>query len=145
MAECLPNNKVDQLSKENISSMSNILKMLLAAFNLPQRPAIPAPLFLLLAGAKKRSGISSRRMAAKAISRIEAEAGIPMGDVFADGPNKAAAAVFIQMQEIKKEIVEHSSGQAVLGPGGIQIVVQSPYGPLPGTNVMPVGLDVIVG
>ena len=121
MADCKPTKKSGPVTKTGLSSISQVLKLLLGAFNLVQKPAQTIPPFLLLAGAELRPGMSGRDLAANVISRMESDAGIPMGDIFGDGPNAISSAMLIQAQEQISHIQTKAKVTSVIKPGSVQI------------------------
>jgi hypothetical protein len=121
MSECKPTQKNGPVTQSNMSSISKVLKLILGAFNLPQKPAPTIPPFLLLVGAELRPGMSARDLSANIISRLEADAGIPMGDIFGDGPNAISSAMLIQAQEQVSHIQTKAKISTVIKPGSIQI------------------------
>jgi hypothetical protein len=140
MATAKSTQKSGPSSGTNLSSISSVLKLLLSAFSLPQKPATPIPPPLLLL-ADSRPGMSGRNLAANIISRVDAEAGIPMGDVFADGPNRDAAALFIASQEKISHIQQNAKVSTIIKPGSVQITAIGTAGPIPvvvqGANTIP--------
>lgn len=61
-----------QDSAENIfdlSTMTGVLNLILAAFKLPQTPVEPLPPPLIMVGAPLRPGVSSKEIASRIISR----------------------------------------------------------------------------
>lgn len=100
----------------DLSSIYGVLNIILNAFKLPQKPieALPPPLIML--GAKLRPGVSSKEIASRIISR-QSEAGIPVGDVFADGPNSTEAMLAIQSEEIINALLNESVVNVVIPPG----------------------------
>lgn len=121
MSECKSTQKNGPVSQSGLSSISKILKLILGAFNLPQKPAPTIPPFLLLVGAELRPGMSARDLSANIISRLEADAGVPMGDIFGDGPNAISSAMLIQAQEQVSHIQTKAKISTVIKPGAIQI------------------------
>ena len=86
MSDCKQTGKTS--GNTDLTSISSVIAILLGLFAIYQKPARRIPPPLLLLGKNLRPGMSARNLAARTVSRIESEAGIPMGDVFADGPNK---------------------------------------------------------
>jgi len=130
MAECKPTEK--SATKEvDLTSISNILDVLLGAFNVLQKPAqsIPPPLMLL--GKSLRPGMSARNLAARTISRLESETGVSMGNVFQDGPNVKAAMVTTMASEMVTMLQTETKTQVVIDPGAIQITAAGTAGPIP--------------
>lgn len=108
-----------QDSAENIfdvSTMMGVLNLILAAFKLPQTPAEPLPPPLIMVGAPLRPGVSSKEIASRIISR-QSECGLPVGDVFADGPNTSEAMLAIQCDEIINSLLNESVVNVVIPPG----------------------------
>jgi len=87
------------MSEFKLNSISGVLNLILAAFSMPDEPisALPPPLILL--GAKLRPGLSASAIASRVISR-QSEAGLPVGDVFDDGPNSNELMIVIMVEEI---------------------------------------------
>lgn len=121
MSDCKTTQKSGPVTQSGLSSISKVLKLLLGAFNLPQKPAQIIPPFLLLAGAELRPGMSGRDLAANVISRMESDAGIPMGDIFGDGPNAISSAMLIQAQEQVSHIQTKAKVTSIIKPGSVQI------------------------
>ena len=121
MSECKPKQKSGPVTKTNLGSISKILNIVLGAFNMGQKPAQNIPPFLLLVGAEMRPGMSARDLAANVISRMESDAGIPMGDIFGDGPNAITEAMLIQSQEQISHIQTKAKVSTVIKPGSVQI------------------------
>jgi hypothetical protein len=121
MSDCKTTQKSGPVTQSGLGSISKVLKLLLGAFNLSQKPAQIIPPFLLLAGAELRPGMSGRDLAANVISRMEADAGIPMGDIFGDGPNAISSAMLIQAQEQVSHIQTKAKVTSVIKPGSVQI------------------------
>ena len=145
MGDCKPTEKSGpQIEPKGLSSISKVLKMVLGVFNLGQKPAQTIPPFLMLVGAELKSGMSARELAANVISRMESEAGIPMGDIFGDGPNAISEAVLIQSQEHISHIQQKASIQTVIKPGSVQVtaVGANAGGPVvvQGSNATPTGV-----
>jgi hypothetical protein len=69
-----------------------------------------------MVGASLRPGISSKEIASRIISR-QSEAGLPVGDVFADGPNSTEAMLSIQCEEIINTLLTESVVNVVIPPG----------------------------
>lgn len=99
-----------------LSSMSGILNIILSAFKTPEPPIEPLPPPLVLIGAPLRPGVSSKEIASRIISR-QSEAGLPVGDVFADGPNISEAMLAIQCEEIINSLLNESVVNVVIPPG----------------------------
>jgi hypothetical protein len=97
-------------------SINGVLDMIMAAFNLPQKPVAPLPPPLIMVGAKLRPGISPSAVASRIISR-QSEAGLVVGDVFADGPNTNEAMWTIVIEEIVNTILTESKVDVVIPPG----------------------------
>jgi hypothetical protein len=139
MAECKPSEK-SPIGDVNLTSISSILDVLLGAFNMMQKPAQSIPPPLLLVGKRLRPGMSARNLAARTIARMEEETGIPMGDVFADGPNKEALKVKIMSEELITMIQTEAKVDIAIDPGAIQITAAGSAGPIPvvvqGSNIL---------
>jgi hypothetical protein len=100
----------------DLSSISGVLNTILSAFKLPEKPIEPLPPPLILVGGNLRTGLSSKQIASRIIAR-QSEAGLPVGDVYADGPNTNEAMLAIQYEEIINAILTESVVNVVIPPG----------------------------
>jgi hypothetical protein len=103
-------------SKFDLTSISGVLNLVLTAFSLPEKPIAPLPPFLIMTGAKLRPGLSASAISARIISR-QSEAGLQVGDVFADGPNTTEALETIRIEEIINAIHNEAKVDVVIPPG----------------------------
>ena len=113
--------KFSELKKnaENIfdfSNISGIINIILALFKRPDTPFEPLPPPLIMVGATLRPGMSSKAVASRIISR-QSEAGLPVGDVFADGNNTSEAMLAIQVDEVINTLLNESVVNVVIPPG----------------------------
>jgi len=109
----------ENINKENnfdLSSIYGVLNMILTAFKVPNPPVEPLPPPLVMIGAPLRPGLSGKEIASRIISR-QSEAGLPVGDVFADGPNISEAMLAIQSEEIINAFLNESVVNVVIPPG----------------------------
>ena len=115
---CKNTNKKTQKANAgfNLSSISGVLNLILAAFLIPDEPIAPLPPPLIMVGAKLRPGLSSSAIAARIISR-QSEAGRQVGDVFSDGPNVEEAMEVIRIEEIINAIHTEAVVNVVIPPG----------------------------
>jgi hypothetical protein len=67
-------------------------------------------------GAKIRPGISTSSVVSNVIAR-QSEAGLPIGDVFADGPNTNELMVKIIVEEIVNTLLNECVVNVVIDPG----------------------------
>jgi len=130
MSDCRPSEK-SSFDDVDLSSISSILKIILGAFTLLQKPAQQIPPPLILIGKNTRPGMSARNLAARVISRYEGDAGVPMGDVFNNGPNTEAMKVRIMSEEIVAMIQTEAKVDVVIDPGAIQVTATGSAGPIP--------------
>jgi hypothetical protein len=100
----------------NLNSISGVLNTILTAFSIPEEPVTPLPPPLIMTGAKLRTGLSASAISARIISR-QSEAGLPVGDVFADGPNTSEAMLTIIIEEIINAIHTEAVVNVVIPPG----------------------------
>ena len=98
------------------SSMTNILNMLEAAFNIPRKPLSKLPPQLLIAGAKLRPGLSSRVITSKIIAR-QSEAGAPSGAIFKDGNNVMESMINVITEEVVSALLVDAKIEIVIPPG----------------------------
>ena len=130
MSDCKPKEK-SGFNEVDLTSISNILKIILGAFRMFQKPAQQIPPPLLLVGKNMRPGMSARNLAARVISRYESDAGVPMGDVYGDGPNKEALKVRIMAEEMVAMLQTEAKVDVAIDPGAIQITASGSAGPVP--------------
>lgn len=117
MSDVNTNKKSDiALDNVNLSSISSIIDIIISAFKIPKEPVTPLPPPLILAGANLRPGITSSSIAARVISR-QSEAGMVVGDVFADGPNTSEAMELIRVEEIVNALLTEAKIEVVIPPG----------------------------
>lgn len=133
MAECNPTEKSPNEGVD-LTSITQILNILLAAFNIMKTPAKKIPPFLLLAGSRIKPGMSWRNTTARAIAEFEKETGVSLGNVYSDGPNIAAAKIKHQIKEMHAEISQNMVVETAIAPGSIGITGSSPVGPIVGSN-----------
>jgi hypothetical protein len=101
------------------TSMSNILKLLKGAFQIPKKPLTPLPPPLLMTGANLRTGLSAKDIAARIIAR-QGEAGAPVGDLFSESGNISETMEIIRIQEIINAL--HLEGKIeIVVPPGVQV------------------------
>lgn len=130
MAECKPSEK-SPTGDVDLTSISNIISVILGVFSMAQKPARNIPPPLLLLGKRLRPGMSARNLAARTIARLESEAGLPMGDVFSDGPNREALKVKMMSEELVSMIQTEAKVDVAIDPGAIQITAAGTAGPIP--------------
>jgi len=100
----------------NLSSISSVINVILSAFKIPKKPVTPLPPPLIMIGANLRPGVTASSIAARIISR-QSEAGLVVGDVFADGDNSAEAMELIRIEEIINAILTEAKIEVVIPPG----------------------------
>jgi len=130
MADCRSNDK-SNFQETDLSSITKILKIISKVLKYTGKPPIPIPPPLLLIGKNLRPGMSARNLAARVISRLESDANIPMGDVFADGSNSEAKKVRVMSEEIVNMIQTEAKVDIAIDPGAIQITAAGSAGPIP--------------
>jgi hypothetical protein len=100
----------------DFGSISSIIQVILGAFSLPSEPVTPLPPPLLMTGANLRPGLSTSDIASRIIAR-QSEAGLIVGDVFADGPNRSEAMELIRIEEIINAIQTEAKIEVAIPPG----------------------------
>lgn len=108
------------MAEINLNSISEVLSVLTNAFKIPKEPARDLPPPLILTGAKLRPGLSSSEISSRIISRMS-EAGLPVGDVFGDGPNTTEALMVIIIEEIINSVLTEARIDIVIPTGGIRV------------------------
>ncbi len=98
------------------TSMGSILGSVSAAFAIPKQPVTPFPPPLITLGAKLRTGLSARDIAARIISR-QSESGAPSGDIFVGSNNVAESMEVIRIEEIINAILTESKVDVAIPPG----------------------------
>ena len=112
--------KTSQTNGFDLSNISGVLNTILSAFSIAQEPAQSLPPPLILTGSKLRPGLSANKIASRIISR-QTEAGLPVGDVFADGPNTSEAMEVIRVEEIVNALLTEAKVTVAIQPG-IQVI-----------------------
>lgn len=100
----------------NLNSISGVLDVILAAFSTPEEPVSPLPPPLIISGGKLRPGLSTSAIASRIISR-QSDAGLPAGDVYANGPNSAEQMEVIRIEEIINSLQTEAVVNVVIPPG----------------------------
>jgi len=100
----------------NFGQISNIIQIVQAAFVIPQKPVTPLPPPLILLGGNLRTGLSSKQIASRVISR-QSEAGAPVGDIWGDGENVMEGIISIICEEVVYAIQNESVVNVVVPPG----------------------------
>jgi hypothetical protein len=138
MAECNRSPQRSTTSNGSVSSMSNILKILLSVFSLMKQPADTLPPPLIFIGAKLRPGLSARDMAARVISRFS-ESDAVNGEIFQEGNNVMTALKVIRMEEVVNAIQTEMKISSTIDPGAMIINASGANGGGPvtvvGTNI----------
>jgi hypothetical protein len=117
MSNCNNNNeKRNSNNGLNLSSLSNIIKIINAAFSAGKKPALLLPPQLNLVGSNLKSGLSARDIAARIISR-RSEAGLPDNLTFADGPNSDLIMEAIRIEETVLALKTEAVVQIEVPPG----------------------------
>jgi len=98
------------------TSISSVINMVSAAFALPKQPLTPFPPPLITAGARLRTGLSARDIAARIIAR-QSEAGAPAGAIYDGSNNISEAMESIRIEEIINAILTESKVDVVIPPG----------------------------
>lgn len=96
--------------------MSNVLRVLNAAFDVPRTPIDSLPPQLLLIGSKLRPGLSARNIASRVIAR-QSESGAPVGDIFSENSNIMESMIVIITQEIINALQVDAKIEIVIPPG----------------------------
>jgi len=104
----------------SFSSMSNILKIIMAAFSIMKAPAATLPPPLIMIGSKMRPGLSARDLSARVISRFS-EAEAVGGEIFQGGDNVMTALEVIRMEEIVNAIQTEMKISSTIDPGSILV------------------------
>lgn len=102
--------------KINFNSISSVLNLILGSFKVTEQPLTPLPPPLLLVGGQLRPGVAASDIASRIISR-QSEAGLVVGDVFADGQNTAQAMELIRVQEILDSLLNEAKIEIIIPPG----------------------------
>jgi hypothetical protein len=110
------NKKDENIDTGFLDSIDGVLDTLLAAFSLPEEPIQPLPPPLIMLGAKLRPGISTTSVVSNVIAR-QTEAGLPVGDVFADGPNTNELMIKIIVEEVVNTLLNECVVNVVIDPG----------------------------
>ena len=99
-----------------LTSIEGVLDTILAGFTVPEEPITPLPPPLIMIGGKLRPGISTLSIVSNVVSR-QSEAGLPVGDVFADAGNSNEMMVKIIVQEVIDALLNECVINVVIDPG----------------------------
>jgi len=113
-----------------ISTISGVINLILAAFAIPDPPVAPLPPPLIIAGATLRPGLSAKSIAAQIISR-QSKAGRQVGNVFVDGDNVEETMELIRVEEIINALLNESVVNVAIPPGISVTTVGTVVGPTP--------------
>jgi hypothetical protein len=108
--------KAGPSTSSNFGSISNIIQIISAAFSIPQEPVTALPPPLIMVGGSLRTGMSSKQIASRVISR-QSEAGAPAGDIWGDGENIMEGIISIMCEEIVNSIQTEAKVDVVVPPG----------------------------
>jgi len=120
MAETCRSTQKVGVAKDSKSSMSNILKIILAAFSMMKPPATSLPPPLVMIGSKMRPGLSARDISARVISRFS-ESDAVGGEIFKEGNNVMTALEVIRMEEVVNAIQTEMKISSAIDPGSILV------------------------
>jgi len=101
----------------DLSSINDVLNVILCAFDIPEEPVKPLPPPLILTGSYLRPGLSAEGIAKIIISRQAKDAGRQIGDVFADGSNVEERMEVIRVEEIINALLNDAVVNVVIPPG----------------------------
>ncbi len=110
------NKKAESPIDTGLSSIQNVIDVILAAFKAPKQQLTPLPPPLLMVGGKKRPGVTPSEITSRIIAR-QSEAGLIVGDVYEDGPNTAQAMELIRVEEIINSLLTEGKIEIVIPPG----------------------------
>jgi hypothetical protein len=99
-----------------LGSISSVIDIITSAFTIPKVPLTPLPPPLLLVGANLRAGVTPSEITSRIISR-QSDAGLVVGDVFGDGPNRNEAMELIRIEEIINALLNEAKIEVVIPPG----------------------------
>lgn len=116
MEDCKPTQKAGPSQGFDFGSISNIIQIVLAAFSMPQQSVTPLPPPLIMLGGSMRTGMSSKQLASRVISR-QSEAGAPVGDIWGDGENVMEGLITIMSEEVVNMIQTEAKVDVVVPPG----------------------------
>tara|TARA_Y100000389_G_scaffold96342_1_gene93012 strand:+ start:884 stop:1327 length:444 start_codon:yes stop_codon:yes gene_type:complete len=140
MSDCKEKGKTS--GNTDLTSISSVIGIILGIFGITALAARRLPPGLLNIGKRIRPGMSARNLAARTIARLESESGLPMGDVFADGPNRESIKIKVMAEEMVSMIQTEAIAEVGIDPGAIQVTGTGFAGPVPvviqGSNVLPV-------
>lgn len=100
----------------DFGSINNIIEIVSAAFSFPQEPVTPLPPPLVILGGGLRTGLSSKILASRVISR-QSEAGAPSGDIWGDGENPMEGIITIMAEEVVNMFQTEAVVDVVIPPG----------------------------
>jgi len=128
MAQCRPDQKPIN-GDIDLSSITSILKIILASFDMFEKPSKGLPPIINLIGSAKKPGMSPRNWAARQMQKRNA-IGITSENVFTDGPNREAQGIVSDAKETHAEL-QKAKLQGEAGPGTVQSIISGTAGPVP--------------
>lgn len=120
--ECRTDSKSINLDGIDLTQIKEVIDIIIDLFNSSKTPANKIPPELLALGAKLKSGMSARDLAADTLVMLETELGIPMGNDITYGETNSVASAFVATSKTFVEhIQENASVQGAIAPAALNI------------------------
>lgn len=120
--ECRTDSKSINLDGIDLTQIKEVIDIIIDLFNSSKTPANKIPPELLALGAKLKSGMSARDLAADTLVMLETELGIPMGnDITYGETNSVASAFVVTSKTFVEHIQENASVQGAIAPAALNI------------------------
>lgn len=120
--ECRTDSKSINLDGIDLTQINEVINIITDLFNSSKTAASKIPPELLALGAKLKSGMSARDLAADTLVMLETELGIPMGNDITYGETNSVASAFVATSKTFVEhIQENASVQGAIAPAALNI------------------------
>jgi len=120
--ECRTDNKSINLDGLDLTQINEVINVIIDLFNAGKTAASQIPPEIIALGAKFKSGMSPRDLAADTLVMLETELGIPMGNDVTYGESNSVANAFVAMSKTFVEhIQDNASIQGAIAPAALNI------------------------
>ena len=120
--ECRTDSKSLNLDGLDLTQITEVINVIVDLFNAGKTAANQIPPELLALGARLKSGMSARDLAADTLVMFETELGIPMGNDVTYGESNSVSSAFVAMSKtVVEHIQDNASVQGAIAPAGLNI------------------------
>ena len=120
--ECRTDSKSINLDGLDLTQITEVINVIVDLFNAGKTAASEIPPELIALGARLKSGMSARDLAADTLVMFETELGIPMGNDVTYGESNSVANAFVAMSKtVVEHIQDNASVQGAIAPAALNI------------------------